>query len=362
MLHCKRTGAEGAMTITRTASSGDGHALAYQASLPADGAPLELAPGLFGVRLALPFALDHVNLWLLRDGPGWTVIDAGLGDGRTRDAWDGILGGLLAGRPLSRLIATHFHPDHMGLAGWLCARTGASLWASRTEWLTGRLLAFDESEGFVDAGRAFDRQVGLAPEAIEARAARGNLYRTRAGPPPASFTRVREDDLLTIDGETWRVLIGRGHAPEMICLFSERRNLLIAGDQVLPRISPNIGVWPSEPLADPLADYLASLARFRELPADCLVLPSHGRPFCGLHHRIDALIGHHEERLARTLEACREEATAAAIMPLLFERALDTHQLSFAVGETVAHLNYLVERKAISRRLDDAGALRYRRR
>jgi glyoxylase-like metal-dependent hydrolase (beta-lactamase superfamily II) len=336
--------------------------LDYAARLPADGEPLELAPGLLGMRLVLPFALDHVNLWLLRDGPGWTAIDAGLADGRTREVWNGLLAGLLADRPLSRLIATHFHPDHIGLAGWLCERTGAALWTTRTEWLTARLLAYDVSDGFVEAGRVFDHQAGLSPAAIEARAARGNLYRTRVSPPPASFTRVMEGGCVTIDDEPWRVLIGRGHAPEMICLFNARRNLLIAGDQVLPRISPNIGVWPSEPLADPLADYLGSLARFRELPEDCLVLPSHGRPFRGLHRRIDVLVAHHQERLARTLEACRDEVTATMVMPALFDRELDAHQLGFAVGETVAHLNYLVERGAISRRLDDAGVIRYRRR
>jgi glyoxylase-like metal-dependent hydrolase (beta-lactamase superfamily II) len=350
------------MTTTDRARRNEVADLDYVARLVADGEPLELAPGMFGIRLVLPFALDHVNLWLLRDGAGWTAIDAGLADGRTRAVWDGLLAGLLAGRPLTRLIATHFHPDHMGLAGWLCARTGAGLWTTRTEWLTARLLAYDTSEAFVEAGRAFDHQAGLCAAAIEARAARGNLYRTRVSPPPASFVRLMEGASVSIDGEPWQVLIGRGHAPEMICLFNGRRNLLIAGDQVLPRISPNIGVWPSEPLADPLADYLGSLARFRALPEDCLVLPSHGHPFRGLHRRIDVLVAHHEERLARTLEACREEVTASELMPALFDRELDAHQLGFAVGETLAHLNHLVEQGAIARRRDEDGVMRYRRR
>lgn len=330
--------------------------------LEVDAAPSEIAPGLFGVRFALPFVLDHVNIWLLADGAGWTVIDAGLGDERTRASWETLLAGFLEGRPVTRVLATHFHPDHMGLAGWLCARTGADLWTSRTEWLTGRMLAQDVSEGFVAAGRALDRQAGLADPQIEARAGRGNLYRTRALVPPPSFVRVREGDQLRIDGGEWQVLVGRGHAPEMLCLYSAASNVLLAADQILPRISPNVGVWPSEPLANPLDDFLTSLAAFRALPEDCLVLPSHGQPFYGLHARIDQLIAHHEERLEKTLQACAAPATVLEIIPALFDRQLDAHQLGFALGEALAHLNYLVARDRLARRLDADGRLRYQRR
>ncbi len=319
----------------------------------------ELSQGLFGLRLALPFALDHVNVWLMRDGPSWTLIDTGIANDATRDIWSGILSDGLNRRPISRLIATHFHPDHMGLAGWLCERTGAALWATRTEWLTARSLAHDESAGFVEAGRRFDRLAGLSDEQIAERAARGNLYRTRALAPPAAHVRVREGDLIDIDGESWRVLIGRGHAPEMICLYSESRGLLLAADQVLQRISPNIGVWPGEPDADPLADFIDSLEVFRELPETTLVFPSHGQAFYGLHARIDELIGHHETRLERAETAAGDGRTAADIMPTLFDRELDAHQLGFALGEALAHLNYLVRRGRLKRHIDDAGRYLY---
>jgi len=322
----------------------------------------ELAPGLAGVRLRLPFALDHVHLWRLDDGAGWTIVDTGLGDDRTRDFWRAQLDGPLAGRPVRRVVATHFHPDHMGQAGWLCAATGAPLWASRTDWLYARLLAEDQSPAFVEAGRAFDHRAGLAAEQVEARAARGNLYRTRVTPPPATYRRLVGGDVLEIDGRRWQVVIGRGHAPEMLCLFDAEAGVLIAADQVLPRISPNVSVWPSEPDANPLADFLDSLAVLRRLPGDCLVLPSHGRPFRGLHRRIDQLVRHHEERLDRALEACARPATAVEVMAVLFERRLDAHQLSFAVGESVAHLNHLIARGELERDLDDAGRHLYCRR
>ena len=321
----------------------------------------EMSEGVFGLRLALPFALDHVNVWLLRDGPGWTLIDTGLGDRATVEVWSGILARGLDGRPITRLIVTHFHPDHMGLAGWLCQQTGADLWTTRTEWLTARALAHDGSEDFVDVSRRFDLRAGLPEAQIAERAARGNVYRKRVMAPPAAHIRVRDGDDLTIDGETWRVMIGRGHAPEMICLYSARRGILIAADQVLQKISPNVSVWPGEPEADPLADFLDSLEGFRVLSANTLVLPSHGQAFLGLHARIDQLIAHHRLRLDRAMETAGWGKTAAEIMPSLFERELDFHQLGFALGEAVAHLNFLVGSKQLSRRLDDDGRYRYGR-
>jgi glyoxylase-like metal-dependent hydrolase (beta-lactamase superfamily II) len=356
MLRC--TTAEDQALSSESGSAG----LSYEHRALLDEEPCAIIPGLYGVRFALPFALDHVNVWLVGERDGWTVIDTGLGDEGTRARWRELRRGLLAGRPITRILATHYHPDHMGLAGWLCTETGAELLTSRTEWLTARLLAQDTSEEWVAAGRRFDRRAGLEDQLIEERAARGNLYRRRVVPPPPSFRRLRHGDRLRFADAEWRVIVGRGHAPEMLCLFSPEHNVLIAGDQVLPRISPNVSVWPSEPEADPLAEFLSSLARFRELPDDCLVLPSHGLPFRGLRERIDELIGHHQERLERALEACVTPVTLAEVMPRLFDRALDVHQLQFALGESLAHLNHLVAQDRIERALDTDGRLRYRTR
>ena len=294
------------------------------------GKPLhQMSDGLFGLRLALPFALDHVNVWFLRDGESWTLVDTGIANEATKDIWSDLLGNGLDDSPIGRLIATHFHPDHMGLAGWLCRQTGAEFWASRTEWLTARALAHDVSDDFVDAGRRFDRLAGLSDDQIAERAARGNLYRTRALAPPASYARVEEGAEIAIGGEPWRVLIGRGHAPEMICLYSENRGLLLAADQILQKISPNIGVWPGELDANPLSDYLESLETFRDLPETTLVFPSHGQAFYGLHERIDELIKHHHMRLERAEEAAGQGRTVTDIIPSLFDRQLDAHQPRF---------------------------------
>jgi len=324
------------------------------------GKPLHrMSDGLFGLRLALPFALDHVNIWFLRDGASWTLIDTGIANEATKNIWSGLLESGLDNRPINRLIATHFHPDHMGLAGWLCQRTGAEFWASRIEWLTARSLAHDESDDFVEAGRRFDRLAGLDSTQIAERAARGNLYRTRALAPPAHYVRMSEGDEIEIDGERWRVLVGRGHAPEMLCLYSESRELLLAADQILQKISPNVGVWPGEPDADPLSDFMESLETFRSLPKTTLVLPSHGQAFYGLHERIDELIEHHQARLERAEEAAGQGRTATEIMPALFDRKLDAHQLGFALGEALAHLNFLVFKGRLERHVDDAGRYLY---
>lgn len=306
------------------------------------GEPVEVAPGLLWLRLPLPLALNHVNLWLIDEGNGWTLIDAGYGDDRSRAIWQSLLDGFLADKPIRRIIATHFHPDHIGLAGWLAERLDVPVLASRTEWLQARLLALDTSDGYVAAGRAYDEAAGLDPAAIAMRAERGNRYRLVAHPPPASFVRLAASDTIDLGGSDWRILIGEGHSPEMLTFFSPDRNILIAADQVLPRISPVVAVWPPMPDEDPLADFLRSLGQYLELPEDCLVLPSHDAPYEGLHDRVRSLIRHHHERLEETLAAVAEPATLAELMPRLFRRKLDAHQLGFAMGEALSHVNHLL--------------------
>ncbi len=330
---------------------------------PPCGEPVALMPGLWWLRLRLPLRLDHVNAWLIEEEDGTlTVIDTGFDDAETRAVWRRVLEGPFRHRPLRRVIATHYHPDHIGLAGWLCGITGAELWAARSEWLMARMLALDTSAEFDRAYERYDRRAGLPEELIRARRAAGNLWRTRAGPPPGHHRRLRHGDLLAVGPFTFRVIVGEGHAPEMVTLVDEAAGLLIAADQILPRISPVVSVPPSMPEADVLADFLASLDRYRPLAPDLLVLPSHGRPFRGLHRRLDELAAHHEARLARALAACDRPRTVYEVMPALFDFAIDRSQLGFALGETYAHLQHLWRRGELDRELGSDGALRFRRR
>jgi glyoxylase-like metal-dependent hydrolase (beta-lactamase superfamily II) len=334
-----------------------------QHPVPAVGEPVVVDAGIYWLRARLPFALDHVNLWLFDDGDAWTLVDTGYGDGATRELWHGLFAGLLGGRPVRRVLVTHFHPDHFGQAGWLCARTGAELWMSRTEWLTGRALALDSTAGSVAGTEVCYRRAGM-PEEITARQRdRGNSYRDGVdGEPPPVFTRLAAGDRLTLAGSAWQVLIGEGHAPEQVTLYCRERDLLLAADQILPSISPVIAAWPSQPTADPLSDFLRSLEQYRFLPETCRVLPSHGVPFHGLRARLDALVDHHERRLEHTLDACAAPVSAAQVQQALFARPLDAHQTAFALGETLAHLNYLVGQGLVARWPGRDGVLLYRKR
>lgn len=333
----------------------------WAANVPPLDLPVEVAPGIFWVRTKLPFALDHINLWLLDDGDGWTAIDAGYGDAATQGLWEKLLAGLLAKKPLSRLIVTHFHPDHLGQAGWLAKRTGAPMYMTRTEWLTGRMLSLDTSPEFLDAGEEQDRRAGLESGLIAERRSRGNLYRRGVTPIPAKVELVRGGDVLRIGGSDWRVIIGEGHAPEQITLFSAERRILIGADQLLPRITPVVGLWTTTPELDPLGNFVACLQRFDDLPVSTLVLPSHERPYRGIHPRLAQLREHHESRLETTLEACHAPSRAIEVMRRLFTRALDSHQLGFAVAETLAHLRALEQRRNVRVWLDDDGAMRWQR-
>lgn len=328
---------------------------------PAAAQLMEVAPGVRWVRMPLPFALDHINLWVLDDGDGVVLVDTGLGNDATKALWEEIFAGPLKGVKVNRLIATHFHPDHMGLAGWLCERLDVDLTAMMREWLFGRMLWLEDSADFVDNQLRYYTRIGLDAEQLEGVRERRNTYRSRIGVIPVRVVGIRHGDELTIDGRSWRVIEGGGHSPEHACLYCEEAGLLISGDQVLPRISPIVGVWPQQPESEPLSLFLDALDRLRHLPADTLVLPSHGLPFKGLHTRIDDLKAHHAERLDRTLEACTAPATAVEVLKVLFKRPLDAHQLGFATGETLAHLHHLMRKGSVVRTLEADGVWRYRR-
>jgi len=336
-------------------------ALPDSGAMPEAGTAVTVAPGILWVRMPLPFALDHINIWLLEDDAGWTIVDTGIGSNRTRDHWERIFATSLGGKPVIRVIATHFHPDHVGLATWLVERWDAEFCSSLTEWLLGRALSQEDPEAMVRTGLAFYRRAGLDDASLGVLAERGNAYARGVDSLPPVLRRLRAGDKLSIGGTEWQVVIGGGHSPEHVCLHNPTASVLIAGDQVLPRISPNISVWPPEPDADPLRDFLETLERLRAVPDDTLILPSHDTPFMGLHARLDVLAAHHEDRLQETLEACDTPRSIAEVTRIMFRRPLDPHQLVFAVGEALAHLNHLLHRGSLIRTTSPKGIFLFSR-
>lgn len=331
---------------------------------PEEGTVLEVAPGLHWVRMRMPFPPEHINLWLLDDGPGWTIVDCGLGLDTTRAAWERIFAERLDGRPVTRVIVTHFHPDHVGNAAWLGARWGVETWMTQTEWLSARAVHAPADDTDIAAKLDFYRRNGVAAADLETMRTPHNVFYRRMVPDlPARFVRLRAGQDFAIGGRRWRVLIGRGHAPEHACLWCEDLGVLIAGDMLLPRISPNVSVWASEPLGDPLAEFLASLDGLAQVAPDTLVLPAHGLPYVGARARIAALQAHHATHLDAIAAALAQAPRhAVACFPLLFRRAIGANNMGLALGEAVAHLHRLEAAGRVGRETGADGIHRFRTR
>jgi glyoxylase-like metal-dependent hydrolase (beta-lactamase superfamily II) len=323
---------------------------------PAPGTVIEVAPGVLWARFALPFRLNHVNVFLLQDHDGWVAVDTGIALDDTRAAWTALLEGPLAGSRLTGIVCTHFHPDHVGLVGWLTERFGIPLHMPRTEFLTSlsiQHLAFA-------ANPHFYAEHGLPEEAITRVAKGGHGYLKLVTGLPTQFNRLAMGGTLAVGGRRFEVITGGGHAPEQAMLYCAEAKLLLSADQVLTKISPNISVQPMEPENNPLGEYLASLAHLREvIPADTLILPGHHVPFVGLHARVDELAAHHAERCGLVEAACRvAPQSATELVPVVFPRVMDPHQMGFAFSEVVAHVNYMRYRGELLQFRDDNGVLK----
>lgn len=327
---------------------------------PATATTIEVAPGILWTRIPLPFRLDHVNIYLIEDGDGFAVIDTGIGNEATRQVWQALLSGPLAGRRLTRLIVTHLHPDHIGLAGWLCQRFGLPLLTSQSSYLG--CINISLSPGALDAKpyRDFYARHGMDPATVERVSSHGHGYLKMVEPLPLTFTRLVAGDTLTLGGRDFQVLSGDGHAPEQLMFYCPSENLFLTADQVIVKITPNISVWAVEPDGDPLGLYLRSLGQLKErIPEGALVLPGHQLPFVGLHQRCDELAAHHAGRCRLIAAACaRAPHTVADLVPVLFTRALDPHQLGFAFSEVHAHVNFMLRRGELKHVQSDDGNIR----
>jgi glyoxylase-like metal-dependent hydrolase (beta-lactamase superfamily II) len=308
---------------------------------------IEAAPGVLWLRLPLPFRLDHVNVYLVEDGDGFALIDTGIDNAASREIWQALFEGPLRDRPLTRVLATHCHPDHIGLAGWLCGRFGLQLLASQTEYLQPLCIRLDPGALNSEPYRSFYHAHGLSESNTELLLSRGLGYLRMVSPLPRTFRRVIAGETLTIGGRDFDVVTGGGHSAEQAMLYCASENFVFCADQVLAKISPNISVEAIDPDGDPLGIYLRSLEQLRRtLPEDVLALPGHNLPFTGLWARIEELVAHHASRCGAILQACAKRPhSVAELVPVVFGRAIeDPHQMSFAFGEALAHANYLVRR------------------
>jgi glyoxylase-like metal-dependent hydrolase (beta-lactamase superfamily II) len=338
-------------------------------TLPATGTTLEVAPGVRWLRMGLPFALNHINLWLLEDvrvaddgsiEHGWTIVDCGIASDATRDAWELIFANELRGLPVWRVIVTHCHPDHVGLSAWLCERWQVPMYMTVGEYGFARMMAAGLPGADGPSMLPHFQQHGLVDEAMIAQiTSRQNYYPTLVPDVPQSFIRLEASRPVMIGTHHWQVIIGTGHSPEHAALYCADLRVLISGDMVLPRISTNTSVFAVEPESDAVGNFLDSIQKFSALPEQTLVLPSHGKPFRGLHTRIAQLAGHHADRLAEVKAACATPQSAADIVPIMFRRELDAHQLTFAMGEALAHLHRLWYAGELRRFRDDRQVWRF---
>ena len=329
---------------------------------PAFGEAVEIAPGVLWMRMPLDGALGFINVWALRDGPGWALVDTGMKTERTTSAWRKVLAGPLGGAPVTRVLVTHLHPDHIGMAGWLTRKFDCRLWMTRLEYLQCRMLVEDTGRQAPEDALRFYRAAGWDDEAIDNYKARFGGFGKNIHQLPDSYRRIGDGETIQIGDHCWRVVVGSGHSPEHACLWQPELKLMISGDQVLPRISSNVSVFPTEPDGDPLSEWLTSLARIKTIvPDEVLVLPAHNDPFLGLHARLDHLIRGHERGLERLMRTLAEPKRSIDIFGSLFARSIGPELLGMATGEALAHLNCLLVREQATAAADADGVVWYGR-
>lgn len=336
----------------------------FEDDVPAEGEAIEVADGILWLRLPLPMALDHVNIYALDDtlhgGDGWTIIDTGFSTKTTKRIWKAIMAGPLKGKPVSRVVATHHHPDHIGLAGWFQAEYGAELWTTRTAWLFCRALQLDHQDAVSPERITHMRRAGAPDAVIDAAIAQGPWNFSTVTDPLQGFHRLKEDDVIEMGGRRWRVLMGNGHAPEHATFWCEEDDIVIAGDQILPRISPNLGVYSTEPDADPVSEWLEACEKFKPYATERhLALPGHNRPFTGVPKRLDQLIENHHGAIRRLRKVLIKPTSAVECFDSIFKRSIGQGEFGLAMVEAIAHLNHMFATGEAKKRLDDDGVVRF---
>ena len=325
---------------------------------PAFGELTDVLPGLFWVRLPVPLTLNHVNCWLLDDGPGWTLVDCGMNTDDIFEIWDKLWRGLLRSRPLQNLTLTHAHIDHFGFAGYLVKESKCAVRMPLAEWLSGWMMWHEREEGLNEQFVSYIKCNGASDDDAAAIVAAQRKPKYQSLRPPREFTRIRDGDVVSMGQREWRVITAGGHSPEHASFYCEKDKILIAGDQILSHITPSVIVPSAQPDANPMKEYLDSLARFEQLPPDTLVLPSHGLPFRALHTRLAQLREHHHVRLDDVASIVTGSTSAYALAQEVFPRVLyDNPRQAF--GESLAHLNMLASLGRLTRDISATGAVTF---
>lgn len=326
---------------------------------PEPGKTVEVLPGIHWIRQPLPFQLNHINVWLIEDGDGWAVVDTGINSGTSKKLWEQVFTHL-GGKPVKRVIVTHLHPDHVGLAGWLTEKFDVPLYMSRTDYLLCRTLVMDTGQPAPEEGVQFYRAAGFPEEALQTYRQRFGGFGMGVYRLPQSYRRLVDGQELIIGKHRWRIVVGRGHAPEHACLWCPELKVMISGDQILPRISSNVSVFPTEPEANPLQEWLDSCKHLRALiPDDTLICPAHNEPFYGVSTRMQQLIDGHEDGMTKLLAMCTTPQRAVDVFPALFRTKITMGNYGMAAGESLAHLNCLIARNQIRRTTDADGIVWY---
>lgn len=329
---------------------------------PEPGALHEVAEGVFWLRMPLPIALDHINLWLLQDGDDWVIVDTGYDASSCKAVWQRLFDDVLDPARVTRIVITHFHPDHIGLAAWLALRCDCKIYITQGELDLYRKIHSRQQSRVRGMVQAYLKELGFDAAATDTYMP---FFLSDSKPKsdrvqPDQCEILREHDELLINGKVWRVVCGNGHSPEHACLYNVSQKLLIAGDQAIPRISSNVSVYPANRHADPLGDWIASCEKLRdEIPAETVILPSHQEPFIGIQMRMQQLIDDHLNQLNQLRLAVQAPISAVQARDILFTRELNVVDTLLATGETLAHLNYLLHRREIAAKPDADGVTLY---
>lgn len=333
----------------------------FQDQAPEPGEMTEVAEGVFWIRMPMWGRLNHINVWLLKDYDGWTIVDTGLCNDDVQGLWQKIFDNHLQGLPIKRVIATHLHSDHTGNAGWICQKWDCELWMSRADFYMCKVMAADGPSDVPEDAIRFYRRAGFTEDRLNRYRERFGQFGANIAQLPAGYERIKEGQYIDIGGREWRAVIGHGHAPEHVCLYCPGLKIIIAGDQILPKITPNVSVQPSEPNANPLRDFINSCGRLREqLPPDLLVLPAHESLYVGVHERLTALIDWHEVALEKMYELCAEPKRAVDVFPALFKSEITDMSFFPATGEAIAHLHCALDRRIVTVEEDEHGVAWWR--